>query len=114
MVVWNSGLKFTEEWERLDSRKKWAGRGEQGVGGWNAFMSPILSADTVPKLQLGIGRVFGVYLSTSLDMPFMQTLPGQSLERQLIFRPRKHHMFLRVLDSLGKCSNYLFPSDKSP
>ena len=68
----------------------------------------------MPKLELGIGRVFGVDLSTSPDMPLMQTLPGQSLERHLIFRPRKHHMFLRVLDSLGKCSNYLLPSDKSP
>lgn len=81
--------------------------GEQGSGGWNAFMSPILSADTVPKLQLGIGRVFGVYLSTSLDMPFMQTLSWTVTRKTINFSSKKDHMFLRVLDSLGKCSNYL-------
>lgn len=115
MVVWNSGLKFTEEWERLDSRKKWAGRGEQGVGAGMLSCHPSYQLILCLSYNLGLEECLAC-ISTSLDMPFMQTLPGQSLERQLIFRIQESTIcfFLRVLDSLGKCSNYLFPSDKSP
>lgn len=98
-------LCFYHDWGRrfeiyggMERKKKSSGGEGKGVDEMLLHQRlPGLWAGTIHKLELGLVLVFDLHLSISPDIPLVRTVPGQLLERQLIFHPRKEHMCLKVL-----------------